>query len=313
MSNPYYNNSGAPSTSSFGYSAAIRGEFANIAAGFALLPPALTANKAVIINSGGTGMTVSAGSLTLTKDLTVSNTLTFTGTDGSSVNFGTGGTVLYAGATYVNSLAGTTNEITASASTGAVMLSLPAALTFTGKTVTGGTFASPTLSGNVAGTPTFSSALTFGSTTQFNDTANFASGKGITFNGGSLLSAYNEGTFTVTDNSGASLAITSSLFYRRIGNSYLMWGEVAYPSTASGAGAALAGFPFTAKANGFAINSWYIPVMFTNGLFGGGNTPTFLGLTQNTVTAIFRDSGGSTILNSTLATWRMYLSASIPI
>lgn len=40
----------------------------------------------------------------------------------------------------VTSLAGTANEITASAATGAVTLSLPAALTFTGKTVTGGTF-----------------------------------------------------------------------------------------------------------------------------------------------------------------------------
>src|SRR3990167_4200701 len=40
----------------------------------------------------------------------------------------------------VSSIAGTAAEITASAATGDVTLSLPTALTFTGKTVTGGTF-----------------------------------------------------------------------------------------------------------------------------------------------------------------------------
>lgn len=102
-------------------------------------------------------MTTTAGNLNLLgdlniasgKSLTVSNALTLTGTDGSSVNFGTGGTVIYAGGAFVASITGTVNEITASAATGAVMLSLPAALTFTGKTVTGGTFVAPAL-----GTPT---------------------------------------------------------------------------------------------------------------------------------------------------------------
>src|SRR3990167_9499841 len=45
----------------------------------------------------------------------------------------------------VASITGTPNEITASAGSGAVVLSLPTALTFTGKTVTGGTYNSPTL------------------------------------------------------------------------------------------------------------------------------------------------------------------------
>ena len=187
-----------------------------------MLPPSLTANKAVIINSAGTGMTLTTGSLALAggftttgafdttlvqgasitlilpivsgltiatltgtealtnktyngntwtagtgvltiaaaKTLTVSNTLTFTGTDSSSVAFGAGGTVLYSGGAYVSSIAGTAAEITASAATGAVTLSLPAALTFTGKTVTGGTFASPTISGTVAGAHSYSGAIT---------------------------------------------------------------------------------------------------------------------------------------------------------
>lgn len=53
----------------------------------------------------------------------------------------------------VTSIAGTANEIAASASTGAVTLSLPTALTFTGKTVTGGTFASVTMTAPILGTP----------------------------------------------------------------------------------------------------------------------------------------------------------------
>ncbi len=222
MTNPYYNASGAPTTGANGYSATIRSEFTSVAAGFAVLPPSLTANKAVIINSAGTGMTLTTGSLALAGDftttgafnttlvqgasitlilpivsgltiatltgtealtnktyngntwtagtgvltiaaaktLTVSNTLTFTGIDSSSVAFGAGGTVLYSGGAYVSSITGTAAEITASAATGAVTLSLPAALTFTGKTVTGGTFASPTISGTVAGAHSYSGAIT---------------------------------------------------------------------------------------------------------------------------------------------------------
>jgi len=57
------------------------------------------------------------------------------------------------GASGVASVSGTANEITASPNTGAVTLSLPAALTFTGKTVTNGTYNSPTLVTPALGTP----------------------------------------------------------------------------------------------------------------------------------------------------------------
>lgn len=68
MANPFYNASGAPVTGSAGASATIRSEFTAIAAGFALLPGALTANKAVVINAGGTAMTTTTGSLALAGD-----------------------------------------------------------------------------------------------------------------------------------------------------------------------------------------------------------------------------------------------------
>ena len=57
----------------------MRAEFAAIAAGFALLPQTLTANKAVVINSSGNGMTVTTGSLVLTGDLTLAGAFTTMG------------------------------------------------------------------------------------------------------------------------------------------------------------------------------------------------------------------------------------------
>ena len=75
MSNPYYSVTGAPITGSPGASAVIRGEFALIAAAFNLLPQTLTANTAVVVNSGGTGMTVTnnSGSITLAAALSASS------------------------------------------------------------------------------------------------------------------------------------------------------------------------------------------------------------------------------------------------
>lgn len=85
-------------------------------------------------NTWGTGtgtLSIGAG-----KTFTASNTLTATGTDGSSVAFGTGGTVLYSGGSYVSSIAGTANQITASASTGAVTLSIPSSAALPGAPTT---------------------------------------------------------------------------------------------------------------------------------------------------------------------------------
>lgn len=158
--NNFYTPTGVPQTSSQGTSAVMRNEFDLIADGFDKLP-LLTgnANRAVVIDPTGAFMTVTTGTLALAGNLTVSNNLTFIGTNGSSVDFGGGGTVLYTSGSYVSSIAGTAGEITASASTGAVTLSLPAALTFTGKTVTGGTFNS-TFNGTLGATTPASAAVT---------------------------------------------------------------------------------------------------------------------------------------------------------
>lgn len=56
------------------------------------------------------------------------------------------------GGSSVTSVTGTPDEIAVSAPVGAVQVSLPAALTFTGKTVTGGTFASGAFNGTIGAT-----------------------------------------------------------------------------------------------------------------------------------------------------------------
>lgn len=58
MSNDFYNTTGNPVNRSFGYSALMRTEFANIATGFDKLP-AIAGNgyKLVVVSSGGTGLT----------------------------------------------------------------------------------------------------------------------------------------------------------------------------------------------------------------------------------------------------------------
>lgn len=90
------------------------------------------AGAEALTNKTYNGNTWTAGTGTLTiaagKVLTQSATLTYTGSDGSSVNFGTGGTVLYSGGAYVSSITGTAGQIAASASTGAVTLSIPTAV-----------------------------------------------------------------------------------------------------------------------------------------------------------------------------------------
>ena len=92
------------------------------------------------------------------------------GTAASATTFWCGNGTWATPAGAVSSVTGTPNEIASSPTTGAVVLSLPAALTFTGKTVTGGTFNSPALVTPALGTP--ASGLLNSCTSNINATGN---------------------------------------------------------------------------------------------------------------------------------------------
>ncbi len=142
-----------------------------------------------ITSINGLTLTASTGTLTIAngKTLTFSNTLTFTGTDSSSVNFGAGGTVLYSGGAYVSSITGTAGQISASASTGAVTLSIPSAMTGINSITS---VAASTL---ILATGTFGTAVTFASATGIPTLA----GNSLAMAGGSSLTDDSTGLLTV--------------------------------------------------------------------------------------------------------------------
>lgn len=128
------------------------------------------------------------GSLAVTsaKTLTASNTLTLTGTDGSSVAFGTGGTVLYSGGALGTPSSGTLTNATGLPVGGISATGTPSASTF--------------LRGDGSWQTVGSSTLTVGSTA----TSGGAAGQ-IMFDTGSVLS---ESSSLVWDNTNKLLTAT---------------------------------------------------------------------------------------------------------
>jgi hypothetical protein len=132
---------------------------------------------AIVTGSGvtsiatGTGLT--GGPITSTGTISIANTTVTAGSYGSSSQVGaftvnaqgqiTSAQVIAitpASIGAISSVSGTANEITATPVGSAVTLSLPTALTFTGKTVTGGTYASPEVTGTIKFTGTGASSYT---------------------------------------------------------------------------------------------------------------------------------------------------------
>lgn len=86
MTNPYYSPSGNPATGSQGLSSLMRSEFATISAAFDLLP-VFTANggKVVVVNPGGTALTVTVGTLALAGNLSTTGAFNTIFAQGASV------------------------------------------------------------------------------------------------------------------------------------------------------------------------------------------------------------------------------------
>lgn len=177
---------------------------------------AVSAAALTATSFNGNTFTTGTGVLTLGagKTLTASNTLAFTGTDGSSVAFGAGGTVLYSGgAGFVSSLTGTANQITVSAATGAVTLSLPSAV------IAPGTFAATSVA--VGGATIGANALAVTGTTLLDSGTLTADANGLsviqTWTNGATYTGALKVNVTNTSSNAASL-----LFDLQVGGSSML-------------------------------------------------------------------------------------------
>lgn len=153
LANSFYNASGAPSTGAALVSSTIRNEFASIASGFNLMPTlGGNGNQVVVVNSGGTALTSVLA--TALPGLTIgSNVQAWDADLDALAAISSTGMLAHTGAgtAAALTLTGTANEITVTNGNGSgtPTFSLPSAMTFTGKTITGGSFSSPAINGTV--------------------------------------------------------------------------------------------------------------------------------------------------------------------
>jgi hypothetical protein len=107
-----------------------------------------------------TNKTISGASNTLSNIGNASLTNSAITINGSSVSLGGSTSITPSSIGAISAVSGTANEVTATTVGTAVTVSLPSALTFTGKTITGGTYASPAITGTVKLTGAGASAYT---------------------------------------------------------------------------------------------------------------------------------------------------------
>lgn len=188
MSNEYYTKSGAPATGATGSSAPMRAQFSDIEAGFDKLPT-LSGNgsKAVVINAGGSALSVTAAALALAVALTTagSGDITLRSSGATDITLPTTGTL----ATLSNKLSDF------AATTSAELKSVISDETGSGALVFANT---PTLVTPVLGVATATSINKLAITAP-------ATGSTLTIADGKTLTASNTITFTATD--GSTLAI----------------------------------------------------------------------------------------------------------
>jgi hypothetical protein len=213
----------------------------------------------------GTGLT--GGPITTSGTISLANTSVTAGTYGSATKIPQivvnaqgqlTGVTEYSVVGGVSSVSGTANEITATPNTGAVVVSLPTALTFTGKTVTGGTFnmtaatvGSDTVTTNTATQTLTGKTISGASNTLTNIGNSSLTNSSITINGspvslggsvsvGTVTSVAGTGTvngitLTGTVTSSGSLTLGGTL--SGIGNSQLTNSSITIGSTSVSLGA----------------------------------------------------------------------------
>lgn len=128
----------------------------------------------------------------------------------------------------------------------------------------------------------------------------FSANTGAAGETGALLNWYEEGTWTPTDASGATLTFAqASGSYTRIGRQVTAWGFVTYPATVDASGVEIGGLPFT-SANVDAVRG--------GGMIGfcDASSVSSVLVNKNGTAVRLYDSSGVQIANSTMNNKSIY-------
>ena len=120
------------------------------------------------------------------------------------------------------------------------------------------------------------------------------------------LTDVSSGTWTPTDASGASLTFTSSAGYTKLGNMVFAYAQIAYPSTASGASAAISGLPFNFPSSTYGRQC---SINYTN---DGSGLNFWILPTVSSATMTFQSQSNVAIPNSRLSNLTIILQCTYP-